>query len=64
MPVIGRLDRQVDEVLINPVSKKRGADDARDKPPPSQTPPPDETEEDTATHRDAPERSELPVWLL
>ena len=69
MPVIGRLDGQVDDVLISPVSRRR-----RDgEPPPvtenEETPepsgPPGRTPSQTP---DADESSanadELPVWLL
>ena len=65
MPVIGRLDRQVDEVLITPLERGReperpdaSAGDAQPPPPPPETqdePPADETSR-------AP--GELPVWLL
>jgi hypothetical protein len=66
MPVIGRLDGQVEEVIISPVSRRQREDD----PPPStkneETPdPPDRTPSQTP---DADESSadtgELPVWLL
>ncbi len=68
MPVIGRLDGQVDEVLIKPVSRGRrgggeeapaGADDeaapAPAPPAETQTPRADESSGGAA---------ELPVWLL
>jgi hypothetical protein len=69
MPVIGRLDGQVDEVIIKPISeRRRGEDapaddtpDARHAPPEPQTPPPTHTQ--TAVESSA-EADELPVWLL
>lgn len=69
MPVIGRLDGQVDEVIISPISRQR----REEEPPavhkneeksepsdtsdhaPSQTPPTDESSAESV---------ELPVWLL
>ena len=70
MPVIGRLDGQVDEVIISPISRRpreeevpptvhkneetSGPSDPRDRAP-SQTPDPDES---------SGEVDELPVWLL
>ena len=69
MPVIGRLDGQVDEVIIKPISERRrdeGAPTIREgeqtpEPPappahaPVQTPHPDES---------SAKADELPVWLL
>ena len=62
MPVIGRLDGQVDEVLIKPVSKKRGEADATPEQKPRSAPPvvAEETKDDARKF----ERQELPVWLL
>ncbi len=73
MPVIGRLDGQVDEVIIRPISDRRRGED----------PPADAADEATArahrdTHAHAPpaanqtppavessaDADELPVWLL
>jgi hypothetical protein len=58
MPVIGRLDEQVSDILITPLEQRRDREPAPDEPPPP-TPtdeaPPDET---------SPPRDELPVWLL
>ena len=60
MSVIGRLDEQVDEVLIRPLSKKdkqekaeRGREDQALR----------ELIEEKAEKQDR-ERDELPVWLL
>ena len=67
MPVIGRLDEQVDELIISPVSKRRrGEEPARDRredaqEPPAPAPAPTET---PATDESSAERDELPVWLL
>jgi hypothetical protein len=63
MPVIGRLDGQVDDVLIKPVSRRRDKQDARDgeKFPKEQTEPPAEEAKEDAPAR---ERPNLPVWLL
>jgi len=69
MPVIGRLDGQVDEVIIKPISERRRGEetpadaddtadprrDTRTPPATTQTPPAGESSADTA---------ELPVWLL
>jgi hypothetical protein len=71
MPVIGRLDGQVDEVIIGPISdRRRGEDapadagDAPDAPhdaPEPQTPPPTHTQ---TTGESSADTDELPVWLL
>jgi hypothetical protein len=55
MPVIGRLDRQVDDLIISPVSKRRRGDD-----------PASDEDEQTEAHTDesSAEADELPVWLL
>lgn len=69
MPVIGRLDEQVEEVIITPISRRRREDE----------PPPSQKNEETPGPSDAPDRAptqtpdvgessvnadELPVWLL
>jgi len=65
MPVIGRLDEQVHDVLITPVSKRRrGGDDddaarGRRDEPERRPPPPKPPEDESRVPRD-----ELPVWLL
>ncbi|HJQ31036.1 MAG TPA: hypothetical protein VJ866_02585 [Pyrinomonadaceae bacterium] len=71
MPVIGRLDGQVDEVIIKPISDRgrvgdapADADDATDAPhdaPEPQTPPSTHTQ---ATDESSADVDELPVWLL
>ena len=62
MSVIGRLDKQVDEVLIAPVEKNRrkASQAGRDIPNPNET---SEVNDQPADEKDA-ERKELPVWLL
>lgn len=64
MPVIGRLDDQVDEVLIKPLSKRRGNEDAHAPATPTPPPRPSAAEEAATEHDDARARTELPVWLL
>jgi len=69
MPVIGRLDGQVDDVLISPISRRK-----REEPPPpvtrnEETPEPSDTPDRTPSQTpDVDESSanadELPVWLL
>jgi hypothetical protein len=62
MPVIGRLDKQVDEVIISPVSKRR-----RDEDPPDEDAderPPSAQPQTPAHDESSAERDELPVWLL
>ena len=71
MPVIGRLDGQVDEVIIKPISERgRGedppaeADDAtraQRTPHAPTTPAPTQTPADSESSAD---KDELPVWLL
>jgi hypothetical protein len=65
VPVIGRLDGQVDKVLITPLERGRErpadeADDADAPPPqPPAAPAPEPSAGETSRARD-----ELPVWLL
>lgn len=63
MPIIGRLDDQVDEVLIKPLSRRPETGDARAEPPP-QIPTPDDSHEATPETAGERDRQELPVWLL
>ena len=66
MSVIGRLDGQVDDVLIKPLSKKGGRAGTReDAPaqPPAPRPADAESPADDAPERERPPQ-ELPVWLL
>lgn len=68
MPVIGRLDGQVDEVLIAPLERRRrrDGDESRDGEPSGATENRNDLEKQSS--RDEPEkraaRGELPVWLL
>ena len=62
MPVIGRLDGQVDEVIIKPISERRRGEEPPREETPAPTPPPE-------THTPTPNQSSdkpdtLPVWLL
>jgi len=61
MSVIGRLDKQVDEILINPLSKRRRDDE---EPPTPPTPEPDPPSEPANKDETSAEDDELPVWLL
>ncbi len=78
MPVIGRLDRQVDDVLIDPVARRR-RDEGDDTRAPSNDAQPRATDIDArgATHvandeaarsddarSRASDEEQLPVWLL
>ncbi|HEX5709313.1 MAG TPA: hypothetical protein VFX96_18575 [Pyrinomonadaceae bacterium] len=77
MPVIGRLDEQVDEVLIRPASRRGRArtsgesagqtgDEELTRPPTpedSKSPAPP-SDDDTPEGVDEDAREELPVWLL
>ena len=65
MSVIGRLDKQVDEILISPLDRNR------QRTPPAQQPAeaatPAEAEPPTHAHENPlprNEKDELPVWLL
>ena len=66
MPVIGRLDGQVDEVIIKPISERQ----REDVPPPSlqdeETPerPPSATPRTPHRDESSADANELPVWLL
>lgn len=64
MAVIGRLDGQVEEVLIKPLGRGRerepSAAPAGDDPPPL---PPGQEDQPSADET-SPAPSELPVWLL
>ena len=67
MPVIGRLDEQVDALLISPLAKKRRTGPEETAPAEQQQPPAptatarDETDTDIESK---PGRETLPVWLL
>ena len=63
MSVIGRLDGQVEEVLINPRRRqRRPAEEEREQP---EVPAPAREERDAESFRERREAdSALPVWLL
>jgi hypothetical protein len=68
MSVIGRLDKQVEEVLISPLDKNRRQTETPRDSPSRQDATPD-AQPESVTHKDEnvhPEREqeELPVWLL
>ena len=63
MPIIGRLDGQVDEVIIKPISKRREEDaETHDEDAPE--PPPSTETQTPASNQSSAERDTLPVWLL
>ena len=59
MPVIGRLDEQVNEVLITPLEQRR-----EPRPAAGETEPSPEPTDDTHISETSPPPDELPVWLL
>lgn len=71
MPVIGRLDGQVEEVIIKPISERRRGEEApadadeptHARPAPPAPRPPTSTQTPAADESSA-EPDELPVWLL
>ena len=67
MPVIGRLDGQVDEVIIRPISERR-RDEAEtpDDPQRRETPerPPAAQPQTPDADESSKRADELPVWLL
>ena len=65
MSVIGRLDKQVDEILITPLSKSRRDEDrpAPERGPEGDSRPPTPVE-NADVDESAPRADELPVWLL
>lgn len=69
MSVIGRLDKQVEEVLINPMEKnRRGETDRRERaeeaPAEAHEAAPQANEHGLDETLRRPEKSDLPVWLL
>lgn len=62
MPVIGRLDEQVEEVLISPLERKREQGERQRQE--NRQPPRGEAEAKTSELEKRAERDELPVWLL
>ncbi|MFL6227680.1 MAG: hypothetical protein ACJ741_02745 [Pyrinomonadaceae bacterium] len=63
MPVIGRLDRQVNDVLIEPTGQNRKRD-GQEAPAAPDDAPPDASREDVSREEDRSRDEELPVWLL
>lgn len=65
MSVIGRLDDQVNQILIEPLHEKRSPEE-RPLPDkfPRASPPPPSTPAHTTPDESAVEPHELPVWLL
>jgi hypothetical protein len=69
MPVIGRLDGQVDEVIIKPISERRRGEETPPPPagghePPPADPPGSAPVQTHDTDESSPDTGELPVWLL
>jgi hypothetical protein len=69
MPVIGRLDGQVDEVIISPVSRRRRGEEtppaSKNEETPEPADRPDHAPSQTPlTDESSPNADELPVWLL
>ena len=69
MPVIGRLDGQVEEVIIKPISERRREEEPPARAPGTEAPqPPEPAERAPAQTPQLDESSanadELPVWLL
>jgi len=65
MPFIGRLDEQVDDVLISPVSKRRRNEQSsvRDEEPTARRDPNASTQTPSEDESSA-KPDELPIWLL
>ena len=62
MPVIGRLDEQVNDILITPLEQRREREPRPTAPEPA---PPASTEIDDAPDAEtSPPPGELPVWML
>lgn len=63
MPVIGRLDDQVEAVLINPRRRVRAPDEERPEQPETHAPATVERDAESSPES-RPDDDELPVWLL
>ena len=65
MSVIGRLDKQVEDVLISPVSKTRERPEKVPSPDERRSEPSDdERQTETAQNQKSREKETLPVWIL
>jgi hypothetical protein len=64
MSVIGRLDEQVDAVLISPIGKKRDAPEPSPKPATEEANTRRDEESSAEENETAARTVELPVWLL
>ena len=67
MPVIGRLDGQVEDVIISPISNRQRADESDEKTNPSHDstkPAPHASTQTLPTDESSAKPDELPVWLL
>ncbi|HEY0098281.1 MAG TPA: hypothetical protein VGB76_04940 [Pyrinomonadaceae bacterium] len=67
MSVIGRLDDQVEAVLINPLKRRERIDDGeavRDAPTPTPAAPDEERDKRTPDERGERDAATLPVWML
>lgn len=65
MSIIGRLDKQVDEILISPLDRNRQRAPEAQQPADAATP--EEAQPSNHAHENPPprnEKDELPVWLL
>ena len=69
MPVIGRLDGQVDEVIISPISRRQRGEETPPVSKNEETPEPSDSPDHAPSQTPLPDESsanadELPVWLL
>jgi hypothetical protein len=64
VPVIGRLDGQVDEVIIKPISDRRRVEDAPARDEAAHEPPPAPETQTPAPNQSSDKPDTLPVWLL
>lgn len=62
MPIIGRLDEQVDERIISPISNRRREEEETERHG-DETPPATQTQTPASDESSA-KSDELPVWLL
>ena len=65
MPIIGRLDEQVDRVLITPLSQRRETEEKNTPEIPAEFPNSTDTQEaHESEDKKTVENASLPVWLL